>query len=257
MRSAIAVAAVLAAALLHPAPAQAQTVTRTWVSGAGDDANPCSRTSRCKSFAGALNRTTAGGEISVLDPGGYGAVNISKSVSIVAKGVEGGIISGASTGVVITAGANNIVQLDGLVIEGAGIGTTGIRIVSAAAVHIRNCVIRGFQAEPGFGINIVPTARTEVFISDCVLSKNRGGIQVKPPGAGRAQVFLDRVQLENNKVGLSAAGESGVVRLNQSTITNNEFGIEIGSGASVLSFGNNAIAGNQTDGAPSGTEPLK
>ena len=56
--------------------------TRTWVSGVGDDANPCSRTAPCKTFAGAISKTAAHGEISVLDPGPYGAVTITKSITL-------------------------------------------------------------------------------------------------------------------------------------------------------------------------------
>lgn len=64
--------------LLAAAPAQAQA-SRTWVSGVGDDANPCSRTAPCKTFAGTISKTAAKGEINVMDPGGYGAVTITKS----------------------------------------------------------------------------------------------------------------------------------------------------------------------------------
>jgi hypothetical protein len=223
----------------------------------GDDTSPCSRTLRCRTFPGALSKTLAGGEISVLDPGGYNSVTISKSISIVAKGVEGGILAAGSTGVIINAGANDVVQLDGLVIEGIGTGITGIRIVAAGSVHIRNCVVRGFQSGAGLGIEIAPTIETRVFISDCAVTKNLGGIQVRPSGSGRAEVFLDRVQLENNaKNGLAAQGDRAVVRLNQSTITHNGMGIDVARG-SVISFGNNAIAGNRTDGAPSSTQPLQ
>src|SRR5262245_14946929 len=73
---------------LYAAPAQAQA-TRTWVSGVGDDVNPCSRTAPCKTFAGAISKTAAGGEISCLDPGGYGAVTITKSMTIDCIGTNG------------------------------------------------------------------------------------------------------------------------------------------------------------------------
>jgi hypothetical protein len=257
MRRSIAIAAVLAASLLHAAPGNAQAL-RTWVSGVGDDINPCSRTSRCKTFAGAISKTIAGGEISVLDPGGFGQVNIAKSISIVSVGAEGGIVAATgSTGITINAGPTDVVQLNGLVIEGIGTGATGIRIVAAGAVHIRNCLIRGFQAGAGLGIDIAPSAITKVFISNCAVTKNIGGIRVKPTGSGRAQVFLDHVHLENNaKTGLGAEGETAIVRLHASVITGNDTGIDIAHG-SVISFGNNAIGGNQTDGAPSQVVPLQ
>src|ERR1041385_2047568 len=101
--------------------AQAQA-TRTWVSGVGDDANPCSRTAPCKTFAGAITKTAAGGEISVLDAGGYGAVTITKSISIVSAGEEGSILGAGTNGVIINAGPNDAVTLSGLFIEGAGAG---------------------------------------------------------------------------------------------------------------------------------------
>ena len=73
------------AAFACAAPAQAQA-TRTWVSGVGDDANPCSRTAPCKTFAGAISKTAASGEIDCLDPGGFGAVTITKAITIKCDG---------------------------------------------------------------------------------------------------------------------------------------------------------------------------
>src|SRR5689334_18384333 len=85
------VGAILAVAL-QVAPAQAQA-TRTWVSGVGDDVNPCSRTAPCKTFAGAISKTAAGGEINCLDPAGYGTVTITKSLAIKCEFTEGGVLS--------------------------------------------------------------------------------------------------------------------------------------------------------------------
>src|SRR5207244_2133274 len=76
---------------LQVSPAHAQA-TRTWVSGTGDDANPCSRTAPCKTFAGAISKTVAGGEINVLDPGGFGAVTITKAITISSEGFEAGVL---------------------------------------------------------------------------------------------------------------------------------------------------------------------
>src|SRR6188474_2976615 len=75
--------------------------TRTWVSGVGDDANPCSRTAPCKTFAGAISKTAAGGEISVLDPGGFGAVTITKSIAIVNQGSLGSVLAAGTNGIFI------------------------------------------------------------------------------------------------------------------------------------------------------------
>src|ERR1700759_549284 len=102
---------------LASAPANAQA-TRTWVSGVGDDANPCSRTAPCKTFAGAISKTAASGEINVLDPGGFGAVTITKAISITSQNFEAGVLVSGTDGIVVSAGANDNVVLSGLDIEG-------------------------------------------------------------------------------------------------------------------------------------------
>src|SRR3954466_7410330 len=111
--------------------AQAQA-TRTWVSGVGDDANPCSRTAPCKTFAGAISKTAPGGEISVLDPGGFGAITITKSISITQEGSgEAGILASGINGVTVNAAPTDIVSLRGLIIDGSpGTGLSGVRVLS-------------------------------------------------------------------------------------------------------------------------------
>src|ERR1044072_6815437 len=99
--------------------AQAQA-TRTWVSGVGDDANPCSRTAPCKTFAGAISKTAAGGEINCLDPAGYGAVTITKSIAIDCHETIGGIFAASVNGVIINALSTDKIILRGLDINGAG-----------------------------------------------------------------------------------------------------------------------------------------
>src|ERR1700712_4591138 len=107
--------------LLASAPAHAQA-TRTWVSGVGDDANPCSRTAPCKTFAGAISKTAPAGEINVLDPGGFGAVTITKSITIRSDHIEAGIVVSGTNGIIINAGDADAVVLEGLDIEGLGTG---------------------------------------------------------------------------------------------------------------------------------------
>src|SRR5947209_5706519 len=104
---------------LAAAPAHAQA-TRTWVSGVGDDANPCSRTAPCKTFAGAISKTAAGGEINVLDPGGFGAVTITKSITIRSDHVEAGVLVSGTNAIIVSAGPNDRIVLEGLDIEGLG-----------------------------------------------------------------------------------------------------------------------------------------
>src|SRR4051795_2970069 len=116
----------LSAVVLNLSPAQAQA-TRTWVSGVGDDANPCSRTAPCKTFAGAISKTAGGGEINVLDPGGFGGVTITKSITIRST-FEAGVLVSGTNAIVIAAGVNDTVTLEGLDIEGLGTGLNGITV---------------------------------------------------------------------------------------------------------------------------------
>src|SRR5579862_7328584 len=124
-----AVAVGLMAMFLAAAQLSAQA-TRTFVSGVGDDANPCSRTAPCKTFAGAISKTAPGGEIDVLDPGGFGAVTITKSISIEADGVIAGVLVSGTNGINVAAGATDEVVLRGLTFEGLGTGLDGISYTS-------------------------------------------------------------------------------------------------------------------------------
>lgn len=136
--------------------AQAQA-TRTWVSGVGDDANPCSRTAPCKTFAGAISKTAVDGEIDALDPGGFGAVTITKAITIDGNG-WGSILAAGVNGVIVNltgASGSGTVQLRNISINGASTGTVGVRIISTLAntkVFIENCVIFGFRAGSGRGV---------------------------------------------------------------------------------------------------------
>src|SRR5258708_14357804 len=89
--------------------------TRTWVSGVGDDANPCSRTAPCKTFARAITQTAGGGEIDALDPGGFAAVTITKAVTIASGGghVASVLVTGTD-GIVVAAAAGDVVTLPNL-----------------------------------------------------------------------------------------------------------------------------------------------
>src|SRR5712691_1537955 len=139
---------------LSALPANAQA-TRTFVSGVGNDANPCSRTAPCKTFAGAISKTAPAGEINVLDPGGFGAVTITKSITIQAIGTEAGVLVSGTNGIVVAAGATDVVNLVGLDFNGVNNSADGVRVQSAAEVHIHNCIIREFTTA---GVHVIPNA---------------------------------------------------------------------------------------------------
>ena len=227
--------------------------TRTWVSGVGDDVNPCSRTAPCKTFAGAISKTAAGGEINTMDAGGFGAVTITKSITIGTDPALGSILNASTNGVIINAAATDTVTLRGLVIMapsvGASIGLNGVRILSAGTVNIENCYIYGDRAaSPNgngvFAVNSAGTLRLNVI--DTVLSENGnatdgGGIVVMPSGTGSALVSLDHITAIDNARGvrLDASGTSGSVRgvLSNSNITNNALaGIHVTSNGSLSSL---------------------
>jgi hypothetical protein len=230
--------------------------TRTWVSGVGDDANPCSRTAPCKTFAGAISKTAAEGEISVLDPGGYGALTITKSISIISEGSEGSILACGTNGIVINAGASAVINLHGLFVEGCSTGINGIRILSARAVHIRKTLIRGFQTT-GWAVSVEPSTAVRVLISDTTITKNRRGITAAPTGGGSADIVLSNVIVENTGlIGVRSSGASSIL-LDRSVITGNGTGLSAGGPSSIVSMGNNVIEGNDTNGNPTSTLPLK
>src|ERR1700674_3974457 len=136
--------------------------SRTWVSGVGDDVNPCSRTAPCKTFAGAISKTAAGGEINCLDPGGFGAVTITKSIEIDCYVFPGGILNAGTNGVNVN-GAGIKVVLRGIEIHGAGSGVNGVNITQGAEVTIDKCFI---IAQTGNGVNVNTSALVQVFITD-------------------------------------------------------------------------------------------
>src|SRR5688572_27029222 len=230
-------------AMLVAGPAAAQA-TRTWVSGVGDDANPCSRTAPCKTFAGAISKTATAGEISVLDPGGFGAVTITKSISINGEwGGEAGIVASLTTGVIVNAPADAVVNLRGLMIEGVGNGTNGVRYLAGGFLHIQNSVIRGFRgASVGnhHGILVNPTAGNLVLdVTDTLVEDNGtvgtggSGIFIKPTGAATVRASLTRVQASNNQAGLSVDGDLGTGSIDV-IVRNSEFTRNIGDGVSSL-----------------------
>jgi hypothetical protein len=167
----------LAIVSLPTTSAHAQA-TRTWVSGVGDDANPCSRTAPCKTFAGAISKTAAGGEIDCLDPGGFGAVTITKSITIDCGTNAGGILNAGVNGVIVNAGANDKVVLRNLVIQGT-VGTTqglnGIRWLAGLELHLDRVVIQG---QTSFCVDVNKTALGILYVRNGYFTECSSGIHL-------------------------------------------------------------------------------
>ncbi len=207
--------------------------TRTWVSGVGNDANPCSRTAPCKTFAGAITKTATNGEINCLDPGGFGGVTITKGLSIVCNYTEGGVLSAGAgvNGIVVNAPATSHVYLRGLDMHGAGSAQNGLRVIAGASVTMEDSVIRAYNASNGLGISFQPSAATALTLNNVTVDNNGtgatgGGILIQPTGAGgSARVVMNNVRVTNNaNIGLrmDSTGNTSATG-NRITISNSMF----------------------------------
>jgi hypothetical protein len=193
--------------------------TRTWVSGVGDDANPCSRTAPCKTFAGAISKTATNGEINVTDPGGFGAVSITKSITIDGYGPMASILAAGTNGVIInTTDANATVTLRNLSINGATSGLNGIRILNAKSVVVENLEVFGFRSGTARGISDERSAANSVLtVINSTFTDNFGaGIFVLGPSVGVA----NNVRIDRNGLGLLLAN-GGQLAMRDSAISNN------------------------------------
>ena len=257
MRKHIAIAAALASAATigFAAPASAQA-TRTWVSGVGDDVNPCSRTAPCKTFAGAISKTAAGGEINCLDPGGFGAVSIIKSMTISCPYTEGGALAGGNGVTVNMPATTDVTFLRGLDIFGVNPPSNGVRFINNGTLHIEDCTIRRFNAVNSAGVSIAPTGSgAKVFISNSTIAENGngatgGGIVIAPGVGGNVFVVLTNVRVRDNaNNGLRADGASGFVgmAIENSDFSGNVNGVSLGgAGSNTIAMINNSLISNNS-----------
>jgi len=269
----------LLSVLVCASAAQAQA-TRTWVSGVGDDANPCSRTAPCKTFAGAISKTAAGGEINTLDPGGFGTVTITKAITIANDGAgTAGLLSSGTNAVNVNAGATDRVVLRGLTINGANTGINGIVFNTGASLDIQNVVISNVT---NYGILVQPSTAGKLHVSNTTVENSGsgttgGGMLLRPTGSGSVSASLDNVSLVSNVLGLRAensvagtgsinvavanseagnntysgfviaqtAGSGGVLfNIDRSRAVNNGIGLNLSGPGAVLRVSNSMITGN-------------
>jgi len=236
--------------------AQAQA-TRTWVSGVGDDANPCSRTAPCKTFAGAISKTAAGGEISVLDPGGFGAVTITKSITINGEGTLAGILAAGTNGVIINAGVNDVIYLRYITINGVGTGIDGIRFLAGKELHVDHCAIYGFT---GDAIDIPIAASTGgsfTFLNELYVNKLTGvssvGVKIASTNANPISVEMDHTRLVRVPTGVQI-GTRGHATIRNSVASYGGTGVELVDGAAGTPTANieNTMLNDNTNGISAG-----
>jgi hypothetical protein len=236
------------------APAHAQA-TRTWVSGVGDDLNPCSRTAPCKTFAGAISKTFINGEIDCLDPGGYGAVTITKSITIDCTSTLGSILASGTTGVTISIAVNandpfRTVRLRGLSINGSGAsgtigtrtGVRGIRILDAAVVEIEDSVIFDFVTA---GIQDSRTSTGGKLMIRNTVVRDVTGTGIGAGGANPNNVSIENVHSINNGFGVAAATGNRVSIKRSVFSGNTTAGVEADLGGQV-GMDNSMVSGNAT-----------
>src|SRR5216684_8949077 len=201
--------------------------TRTWVSGVGDDANPCSRTAPCKTFAGAISKTANLGEIDCLDPGGFGAVTITKSITINCDAGPGGILPGITNAVNIN-GAGIIVTLRALDLQGVGQGVIGVNIIQASFVHLVDMNIYGFT---NTCVNVAAASTVNLTIKDSQLHEcgSVAGIQTST-SSGFVIADFDHVSIYNSTIGVNVSSGSHI-NIQRSDVFQNTIGINMPNGA--------------------------
>jgi hypothetical protein len=236
--------AAMGLAMLMLAPTVHAQATRTWVSGVGNDANPCSRTAPCMTFAGAIAKTAAGGLIDVIDPGGFGAVTITKSITIDGYGAHAGILASGTNGVNINAAGINV-ALRNLSIEGVGTGLIGINAIQGASLVVENVKIFGFRSGTAQCLRVATTAAFRLFVKDSNLLDCGVGVHLQTT-AGQLVATLDNVRIENMVANAfeSTAG-SVFLAMRRTTISNNGgHGVHAGSAASILNLEDNLLSFN-------------
>lgn len=328
MRALLAAGATIGGLVALAPTAQAQA-TRTWISGVGDDVNPCSRTAPCRTAAGAISKTAAGGEINCLDPMAIGTVTITKAITIDCLQFPGGMLNTGTNGVTINAGVTDAVVIRGIEITGVAIsgsgsnGVNGIRVLQAGSVTIERVIVRG---QSGGGLLIANGSHVEVAVNDSTFTSSGspgttsgGGIVVTPSGAGTVQltlrntravnnfynglvvdtggssaasgavvvdiaadsgsisgningvqvntpaaiarIVLANLSIANNNRGIAVLTANSAVYVGSTSITGSNRGLQVNgvpaAGSGLISYGNNVLAGNNTDGSFTATTTLQ
>lgn len=242
MRRALALTACFCIMAGAAAPVSSAQATRTWVSGVGDDVNPCSRTAPCKTFAGAISKTAVGGEINCIDPGGFGAVTITKSLTIDCYGVLGGVLfAGAASGVNVN-GTNIVVTLRNLSLNGAGTGQVGVRFTNGKQLNLENVAISQ-SSQTGVLVSTM-AGLGGVVIKNSTVSNNADGIRA----AWGIVTVSNSIISGNSGFGLIAENV-GVINADSNLLTNDGVAVQAGNGgagqaAATVRISNNDVYGN-------------
>lgn len=244
--------AIMAVTLMVSSSAQAQA-TRTWVSGVGDDANPCSRTAPCKTFAGAISKTATAGEISVLDPGGFGALTITKSITVNGEGTLAGVLAAGTTGFIINATDTSVININDVSVNGnSTVGTTfhGVRILQAGSVNLEDMGIYNFG---GDGVTIAESSNVNVSLNRVTIRNITGAGIRADTSTGTARVNLRQTQITNSGTGVNARRNSRVTATD-STFALNSVGVhaEGNGGTAIIVLKTCQVSNNTSHGIQAG-----
>ena len=248
----------------------AAQASRTWVSGVGNDANPCSRTAPCKTFAGAISKTAASGEISALDPGGFGAVTITKSITISGDGTLAGILASLVNGIIVNAAATDKVIIRNVSINGFNNGLNGVRYLAGGQLTLENVTITGFQSgSSSRAVDVSMGSSGKLIMHDVTITNCEAGVRLNTT-AGTLQATLDNVRIENmdthalealnNSVatvrnsnfshnfnaGVRTVAATAVVNVEGSVLAFNNAGVNAAVSGSRIRLSNSAILNNVT-----------
>lgn len=232
--------------------AQAQA-SRTWVSGVGDDVNPCSRTAPCKTFAGAISKTAACGEIDALDPGGYGAVTITKSITIDGTGTFASILASLVTGITINAASTDVITIRGISINGFCNGIRAMNILQAKTVNIEDCVMFRFN---GPGILVNESSDLALNIRNTVVRDNVGAGLDMTTSSGAVKFSIANSSFNGNSHGIHAKQRTqGTVdnSVMSNNTTNGAFSDAVGAGTvAIIRIWNSQMGNNGGSGVRAG-----
>ncbi|MDR3388401.1 MAG: hypothetical protein P4L92_15240 [Rudaea sp.] len=236
--------------LLALSPMAFAQATRTWVSGVGDDANPCSRTAPCKTWAGAISKTAAGGEMDALDPGGFGALTITKAITLDGGGGQvASILVSGTDGIVVNAGAGDTIilrnlRLNGISGTGSG-GLNGITFLAGQQLVVENCEIFGFtQNAINVNLNQTTTANVVVHNSNFTLI-GQNAASFTNSNTGNVFGSLSNVAIRGAVSGVTTSSANVFVDISNSTVAQTTgFGLHAVFGS--ISAENNMLTGNTT-----------
>jgi hypothetical protein len=255
--------------------------TRTWVSGVGDDVNPCSRTAPCKTWAGAISKTAVGGIIDALDPGGFGAVTITKAMTLEGNGTLASTLASGTQGIIvnITSGTGRNVVLRNILVDGSGVtlGTNGINFIAGDSLSIEDCYIKAFSTT---AILFQPNSAAILTMTNTYVSTSGVGVRLTGVGAGFATASITNSVVNANTTGVlgderskttirncdisgnsgdgvSATSSTGAsIMLDSSVTSNNGIGVHSNGGNTTVFVNNDTITGNTTGVSSTGAAQL-